>query len=195
MIRSFLVVAVLASLAFGQTENWNGYLDTTACRACSSTVTWWSKAFKLANYANLRVSVRAQDTSAAGYAADAVNGTWGYQTFHTGQTTGTTVDSIFDVPVVVDSFKMTTSTNLRNFSTGTAVLGSYDSTGYLTRQWGMIDTTGFALWATQTRPISPDWDVFIRFFWIGKAGNRVAGKIKGPLFQMVRSIGEPVQVK
>lgn len=195
MKRAILAVLFLAAVCFAQSDNSNGYLDTACCRACSTTVAWFSKGFRLANYGNLRISVRAQDTSAAGYANDSVNGKWGYQTYHLGQTTGTTVDTVFDEPVVVDSFKMTTSANLRNFSSAVAVNGTYDSLGNLVRNWGVIDTVGFASWATQTRLVAPEWDVYVRFFWVGLTGNRVAGKIKGPLFQMVRSMGDPVRVR
>lgn len=171
-----MVWVLLWSVAIAKAgdDNWNGYGDSAIISSFKADSLKYSKQFKLSEYENLRVTVFANDTDATGFASDSLNFAWGIQTGHWAYTTTRTSSPVMDwAPrMVIDTFDILTSGNtVEQFF---YVLNDLTFTTPLK----YIDTTTFAGYAKQNRLISPEWDVYFRFWFKGLAGNNKASFIK-----------------
>lgn len=173
-IKTGLVVIVAA---FGLLAQWNaggenvsGYLDTSAVDGFRADSLKWSKPFSLSAYENLRVRVKMNDTSAAGFKNDSIKAQWGFQTFGKCLNSSLAADTCADGAVVVDTV---TKANL-----GTMTYGTMDTAGTIYRRSGLTDTIMCAGWAVQSRNVSPEFDTYIRFFTKGLTGNKVGSFVK-----------------
>jgi len=181
------IMALSISLFAERVKNWNGYGDVVTMPACSSTITVYSgDAFALTDFDAVRIIIQADDTTSAGFSADSVNLRWGYQTFTLCKNAAGAVDTCFNSPVVVDTMAAT------NF--GTITTYSTDANGIEASPSQQVDTLGCAGFAVQSRTFAPEWNVYIRVWVQGIAGNKVSKKIAlkatiiRRLFRGVRSL-------
>lgn len=152
-----------AFLSYGQ-SNYNGWLDTsgiTDTLAADSIA--YSSSFQLSRHEDIRLLVKVDDTTSAGFAADSVQLRYGYQTGHATLNGSGLRDTAWDELIILDT--------LSSDNFGSTTEGSVAFDGTLTRAWGGVDTTNVAGYAYQSRWFVPEWDVYIRFFVYGMAGN------------------------
>lgn len=168
-----LIVGIVNANSMRDTvvQNWNGYRDTVSITDTldSATVYYSSRSFKLTDYENIRINVKCDDTTAAGFANDSVNFVWGYQTGSATLDTSTSttntspsLDTIWDSRVTVDTMVAD--------SFGVSNVKTYGTDGVITQTWGTADTSSVSGFATMSHNISPEWDCVIRF-WVMGIGN------------------------
>jgi hypothetical protein len=111
----------------------------------------------------------ANDTTAAGLSADSTSFLYGFQV-------GGPVlnfSGLMDIAWAgLDTLDSLSSANYAATQNG----GRYSlTTDVITEVWGRADTSNVTKFATQTHPVRAyNWDVFIRFWVIGKTGTRLA---------------------
>jgi hypothetical protein len=182
-----LLLLTLASLGYPLevAHNYYGYLDTIQMPACSSTVTvYGKKALSLTDFNKVRVIFQVDDTSSAGFASDSVNVKWGYQTYSFCLNSAGAVDTCFSPRVTVDT--------CAKAQFGTFTLQTLAATGIATVPTKCVDTSFCTGWAVQSRSFTPEFDVYMRFWMTGIAGNKTLAPIKAQ-FTVIRQVFTPVR--
>lgn len=149
-------------------ENYNGWLDTARIDDLSGTnkrFTDASHQFRLSAYEDITVTIKVDDTTMQGFANDSVQIHWGYQAFNLCLDLAGNRDTCFQEEITLDSVSVDSFGIMqrgRSFHDGTFMVFG-----------GQVDTLGNSDFATQTVPFLPDWNVFIRYWAEGLAGNKI----------------------
>lgn len=169
MLRKFLtVLLLLVAFSFGG-ENYNGWNDTAGVTdTLGAGDVFQSKAFSFSRYATgTRLLVKVNDTTSAGFSADSVNVSYGYQMGSITLNNLGEKDTTWDVLVLLD----TAITS--DFGVGTDT----------------SDITGYAI---QNNSFTPEWSTLIRFSAQGLAGN-LTGDALEFIFDYKRRIFDPTR--
>lgn len=163
------LVALCVAAAFAQTDNYNGWKDTSQIATFKADSLKYSKVFLLSQNENLRVDILANDTSSAGFKSDSMKLYWGIQLGHpTLNGTAGSIDTFWSPEhIMADTFDLTTTTN------AAVAYRGIDSTGAYTNRPFLHDTLSVSGYAVQSRNIRPDWDVFFRVWIKGLTKNNV----------------------
>jgi hypothetical protein len=187
--KFFVLLLALVGVSFGQLqENYNGYGDTVRVNGFYNDTTIYTKWFKLSAAENIRLEAYARDTSAAGFLVDSTRFEWGIQTGRPSWLT-LAVGSRYVViapsaRLVVDTFttgKVDTPTCFR--VSDMSLDASYD----FVSPHKTVDTLNVSGWAFQSRNVAPEWDVYVRFWLHGLAGNKKSMKLEN-VFQLVQRL-------
>ena len=191
MKRISLLLLILVSFCFsGEDLNWNGWEDTVAISSTLAVgTTYYTKAFALSRYDNIKLMVKCNDTTNAGFAGDSVNFGYGFQTGVETENSSGLRDTAwmeedrFDIDtMVVDSF-------------GVGSKGYVGADGTLNRFWNNAsDTSSVTGFAIQRRQFSPEWDVLIRFYILPITGN-LTGSPLNLIFQVDQRKHQPVKMQ
>lgn len=187
--RIVLFVLAFACLSFGQmNENWNGWGDTAKVVNLYKDTTIYTSKFKMSAFENGRYAIFIRDTSAAGFANDSVNVEWGIQWGHPAwtSTNAKTPAMTWQSCLVVDTVNMLTAGNFVVPRMSLAADGSF------TRPFKTIDSVTVSGWAFQDRSVTPEWDVYFRFWAHALTGTKNSKKISC-VFQASRRVGVKVQ--
>jgi hypothetical protein len=176
-----LIVSLLTALAFGQNQNWNGNGDTSQVNGFQGTGTVVSKKMRLSAFENSVFECYATDTGTAGaITGQSVKLIWGIEYCHpTWQSTELSPKYKYWGRVTIDTMDLSTA---GNFIYTVPVM---DSNGYMPITKKYVDTTTISRWACQSRPFSPFWDVYFRFWATGLSGNQASTYVK-LIFQQQR---------
>ena len=164
MFRRIMMILLMAVFFVFGYENYNGWdvsygiSDTLGAGEYSYTA-----ASRLSQYEDIRVIVKCDDTTTAGFASDSVAIEYGYQTGTVTLNSAGNKDTLWDDLIVIDT--------MLDSDFGTVGSGTVASSGVLTHTWGGADTLSVSGYATQSRWFVPEWDFLIRFFVKGLAGN------------------------
>lgn len=171
-IKILLALITLALFSYGQ-ENYNGFLDTTSITdtLMHADSVAYSAVYGLSKNEDIRLLVKANDTSSAVYATDSVGIFYGYQTGHVTLNSSGVRDTAWDGEMIIDTML---SSEFGDGLTGGVIAPS----GVLTRLWGGADTLNITGYAYQTRWFVPEWDVLIRYFVRGMDENNKASAIE-----------------
>lgn len=165
--------------------NSSGYTDTSAIvDTLDSASVKYSKAFRLSAYEDLRVLVKCDDSTSAGFASDSLNFAWGYQTgtlTYDSTFRSTYRDTAWDDLIYVDT--------IRTDSLGDVNTGKMYPDGSILRYWGGVDTLSVLGYAVQSRRLKPEWDEFIRFFAVSLGGIQKKGAPIELIFEPHRRVG------
>lgn len=169
MKKALLFTLILAFVSHGQIKNWGGYLDTTILWVKDSTTIKYSKVYNLTEAAAISLVTMVNDTAATGLSSDSTKILYGFQVggpvinasglFDTAWAGLDTLDTISAVGYGI-----------------TCGNGRYSlSTDLIEETWGKADTVNVTGYAYQIRPVRPyNWDVFVRAWYVGKTGTRLA---------------------
>jgi len=187
MIKKMLMIAILAiTMSYSQSANWNGAGDTATITTCSTTVLSYSSTlFQLSEHENIRIIAQVNDTSSVGFASDSIGVIWGYQTFSRCLNSSGTLDTCYSPRVVVDTL-LTDSLGIMNLQTL--------EDGIATTPSHQIDTLSCSGFAVQSRAFTPEWDVYMRIWALGIAGN-VTGSPLSLQFTVIRRIYSSTRLK
>ena len=188
-MKKAIVLFVLAfvCLSFGQmNENWNGWGDTAKVVNLYKDTTIYTSKFKMSAFENMRAAIFLKDTSAAGFANDSINVEWGIQWGHPcwNSTSAKSPTMVWQSWLVVDTVK--TDTN-GNASVYVIPVMSLATDGSFTSTHKKIDSVTVSGWAFQDRNITPEWDVYFRFWAHALTGTKLSKKI-GCVFQASRRL-------
>lgn len=176
-----VVGLIFPAVIFAQMDaNYNGYNDTAIIATFRADSLKYSKTFYLSKWENLRVTAYANDTGTAGYAGDSIAFVWGIQTGHPAYSTVSIASPkvCWGEEIVIDTFNITVAANMVRARPVLQNDGTYAN------QMKFIDTTRTSIaMAYQTRKISPDWDVYYRYWVKGLTGNRPAGSFVKLVFE------------
>jgi len=195
--KSILLVFLLVGLAFPQSENWNGNLDTAAIKNFYNDTTIYSGWFKLSAFSAIRHTLYLDDTTEDGYASDSCSGEWGIQTGHPSFLTTNYSKKKMELcrKMVLDTFNTTVG---GRFTVDSAGMTTIDVNNILNviklRIDTLLDSSGVIIrsqYAYQSRGPFSEWDVYYRYWIHGIAGNLKSKHIKG-YFQSGRQIGYKV---
>jgi hypothetical protein len=184
MKKSIALILFLSLSAFGQiNENWNGWGDTARVINLYKDTTIYSSKFKMSAFENGRYAIYIRDTSVAGFSSDSVNVEWGIQWGHPAwnSVTAKTPIMAWQSCLVIDTVNMLTA---GNFVVPRMSLIT-DGTFTLTHKY--IDSVTVPGWAFQDRGVSPEWDVYFRFWAHALTGTKNSKKISC-VFQASRRI-------
>jgi len=167
-MRTLLIVLALAIAAqAGAPRNWKGALDTVSIRDTLEEDTLkYSAALPLTDGEDVRVLLKATDTSTAGWASDSLKLFWGYQIGSITRDTGGAQDTVWPLEnrIAIDTLDVD--------SFGVGSVGVAEEDGTLTRYWNRAaDTLSVRGYAIQDRWFVPEWDELIRFWAQGLADN------------------------
>jgi len=168
-----VLMCVAMVSAYNSPYNWKGYSDTSNIGGMKATATGYSSAFILTDGEDLRILMKADDTTAAGYKNDSVQFEWGYQLGTITKGTSGVRDTLWSAEdmIVVDTMDAD--------SFGVGQRGTTATNGTITRVWERAaDTSDVAGWAIQSRRIVPEWAEIFRFWATGLAGNLTADSVK-----------------
>lgn len=168
-MKKLLAIMLCAACVVAQTENYQGWKDTSQIASFKADSLKYSKVFLLSQYENLRIDMMANDTSSAGFKSDSLKFYWGIQLGHPSLCgTAGTLDTFWSNEyIMADTFDLTTTT-------GAAVAyRGIDSTGAFTNKPMIHDTLSVSGYAVQSRNIKPDWDVYFRVWLKGLTKNNV----------------------
>lgn len=163
-MKTILIVLCIIGVAVSENYNWIGYGDTTILKSFKADSLKYGKTRLLGTYANMRVDVWANDTSSAGYASDSIAFMWGVQVGHPFKNSSGTLCTLWSKQkLLVDTFMLSSG-----IVTDTFVVQGLNGTYNMLRN--VIDTsrTDFM---RQTDGVIPEWDVFVRTWYKGIAGN------------------------
>lgn len=164
-MKSILIVLMFVAFSFSVDMNYNGYGDTSLISNFKADSLKYGKIRTLSQYENVVIDVWVNDTSSAGYASDSIGFYWGYQTGHPFRDGSGTICTLWTRPrVMVDSFVMSSAIKKDTFTIA-------DSNYTYYTFYNVVDTskTDFA---RQSKLIVPQWDVFYRTWFKGKASNK-----------------------
>lgn len=172
------LIFILLPLVVMAQENYNGLGDTAYILDTLQTDTLkYTKVFLLSANENLRVIIKTDDTSTAGFASDSIAFDFGYQTGEVVYNSAGTRDTAWDDRMQIDS--------MVGDSFGVANVGTTDADAVLTRYYGGVDTSSVSGFAIKSRLIVPEWGTLIRFWAKGRPTNR-KGKILLLCFDLKR---------
>jgi hypothetical protein len=169
-MKKLLVILLCAGAIVAQTENYNGWNDTSQIVNFKADSMKYSKVFLLSQNENLRIDMMADDSSATGYASDSVKFYWGIQLGHptlNGTGSGTKDTFWSNELITLDTFNMRVTTN------AATAYRLVDSTGTYTNAPQSHDTLSVTGFAVQSRQFSPAWDVYFRVWLKGLTLNKV----------------------
>lgn len=158
-----LIFLALVMTAFGADNNYNGRKDSASVLEFKADSLKYTKNFSLSHGEDVRIVLKVDDTTSAGFASDAVKIQWGYQTGVPCYDSAGNVDTCYDTRIVIDTMDVD-SFGIENLGVAGADLS-------LTRTFGPADTSNVTGYAYQSRAIVPEWDALIRFWVQGLAGN------------------------
>jgi hypothetical protein len=173
MKKPFVLILLFAMLSQAQIKNWGGYLDTTILWINNTTTVKYSKIYNLTEAAALSLVTMANDTAAAGFANDSTKILYGFQVGGPVLNASGTMDTAWGGLDTLDT--------LSKVGYGaTQGNGRYSiATDLISETWGLADTSKVTGYAYQIRPIRPyNWDVFIRAWYVGQTGTRLATPTK-----------------
>lgn len=187
MMRNILfIIALAAAGAFSASayqDNWQGLLDTAEYFDTLDAI-HYTKSFRLSAFEDSRVILMANIDSTAKFGTDSIHLHWGYQTFSLVYDSANTVDTAFDVPVVLDTMDVD-SFGIQNY-------GATDAAGALTKTLHCVDTTNVLGNVYQTKWFVPEWDSYIRF-WMAPLTKQAAGSDMRARFQYIRRVIIPTR--
>lgn len=169
-IKFLSVLLVAAFFVFGR-ENTTGFLDTAAITDTLTTGTVaYTRCYPLSEYEDMRLLIKVDDTTAAGYAIDTVGIIVGYQTGCIALNSSGLRDTVYDDLITIDT--------ILSSEFGDVGSGTLASSGVLTHSWGGADTLSVSGFAVASRWIIPEWDQYIRFWVEGLASNNQNAPLK-----------------
>ena len=161
--KLMMVLLVSVFFCFGY-ENYGGWDESYAISdTLGAGEIEYTAASRLSQYEDIRVIVKADDSTEAGFASDSVAIEYGYQTGTLTLNSSGEKDTLWDDLIVLDT--------MLSSDFGTVGSGLVASSGALTHTWGGADTLSVTGYATQSRWFVPEWDFLIRFYVKGLAGN------------------------
>lgn len=165
-----LLSGVMACYAWSKNDavdNWSG-IDTanTAKLYAKYDTVKFSNVFKLTAGENIRVILKANDTTTARFASDSLGIRWGYQTLCPCYNSSGVADTCVDQLIKLDSLVPA------GFGDNSTVIGTTDADFTITRSMGIGDTVKCGGYVTQTKAFQPEWDVYVRFWVRGIANNK-----------------------
>jgi hypothetical protein len=167
-MKFLISLLILSSVCFGwfPSNNWSGTdtANTVSLYAKYDTIKY-SKAFRLSELEDVRVILKANDTSVAGFGGDSIGIRWGYQTLCPCLNASNVLDTCPDQLIVLDSLDVAAMTF------GSA-LGIQGAAGEIARRTHIADTVMCAGYATQSKWMVPEWDVYVRFWVKGIGANK-----------------------
>jgi len=167
----FLFCGVIACYAWSKSDavdNWSGIDTANTARLYAKLDTIkFSKVFKLTAGENIRVILKADDTTVAKFASDSLAIRWGYQTMCPCYNSSGVSDTCVDQLIKIDSLVAA------GFGDNSARIGSIDADGVITRSNAIGDTVTCSGYVTQSKWFQPEWDVYIRFWVKGITGNKI----------------------
>lgn len=167
-MKKALIFVIFAFSALFADDNWNWLRDTLAVTSgFDSAVTVYTTALPLSGSEDIRVVVKADDTSNAGHSGDSIHFEYGYQTGSLCLDTGNNADTCWDDLVILDTFDLDSlGVSQKSYvKTGT-------SHGTLVKYWNRhADTTHCTGYSYQSRWFVPEWDGLIRFWATGMQNN------------------------
>ena len=142
-------------------QNHEGWYDSDNVDGLvSGGSTVYSVPFDLSSHEDIRVLVKFNDTTDAGFADDSIECTMGYQT---GSITIDTVGVKCTTWCEPEVLLLTVTNSLLGASVGS---GEVDSTGVLSRPLAVaLDTTNVSGYAVTSRWFVPEWDEVIRYWF------------------------------
>jgi hypothetical protein len=167
MFKKIVVVAAVLFMtgtgySAGNTTGWNDTARITAI--CTTGVVAYTRVYPLSDFEDMRIVVKVNDSTAAGFASDSVSFSFGYQTGIEVLNSLGKRDTCWDDLITVDTV------NKSDF--GTRGSGVSASDGSVTRTWGGADTLLVTGFATMSRWVIPEWDGLVRLWVRGLAANK-----------------------
>jgi hypothetical protein len=165
-----LLSGVMACYAWSKADavdNWSG-IDTanTAQLYAKYDTVKFSKVFKLTAGENIRVILKANDTTTVRFASDSLGIRWGYQTMCPCYNSSGVADTCVDQLIKLDSLVPA------GFGDNSTVVGTTDADYTITRSVAIGDTVKCSGYVTQTKAFQPEWDVYVRFWVRGIGANK-----------------------
>lgn len=182
----FLICGVIACYAWTKqdaVDNLMG-IDTanTAVLYAKYDTTKFSKVFKLTAGENIRVVLKANDTTTVRFASDSLGISWGYQTLCPCNNSSGVADTCVDQLIKLDSLVPA------GFGDNSAVVGTTDADGTITRSVAIGDTVKCSGYVTQSKWFQPEWDVYVRFWVKGIANNKKTVAVPA-IIDVLRRVG------
>lgn len=153
------VIGLLAASLFATEDNYNGMLDTSNITVTYGVISY-SKGFPLSQLEDIRVVLKSNDITSAGFKSDSLAIQWGWITYNLCLDSGKLVsryDTCFDQGVIADTLDLTAMLKTNTF-------GNSDSTGAVARNHRFADTLHCRGYAVQSKWILPEWDQNIKFW-------------------------------
>lgn len=167
-----LILMLLCIVAFSYgVENYSGFdQQSNITDTLGAGDVAYSSVYNLSKWEDIRLVVKCDDTTSAGFASDSVAVFYGYQTATVVLNSSGGRDTLYDDRIVLDT--------MLSSEFGTVADGSVAASGALTRTWGGADTLSVSGYACQSRWFVPEWDYLIRFFVQGLAGNKAGAALE-----------------
>ncbi len=191
MNKLFALILLVPAMLFAQLQatNTNGYADTALIWITGTTI-GYTGSFKLADYEDIRVIVRCNDTALAGFKADSTRFIWGIQSWTECLNASGVRDTCYDQLFRVD----TVDTN----SEGTiASVGTMATTGIVTPSTKLGDTLSCTGYLVQSRTISYKeiGNTYFRLWAKGLTGCRVSSSPIKVNFQIARTLYNGIRMR
>lgn len=176
---SCLFLLLMSFSVSAQITNWKGYLDTSIIWISDTTTIKYSKIYNQTEGVASSLVTMVNDTARVRLGADSTKILYGFQIG------GPVINSLGVLDTAwsgLDTLDTISRAGYKTFENG----GFYDVTSdFVTVDWGSADTSHVTGYAYQIRPVRPvSWDVFIRFWYVGRTGtcrataNKVVCNIK-----------------
>lgn len=169
--RLILAIAVLFLAGSGYSApNATGWGDAHRITAiCTTGVIAYTKVYPLSDYEDMRVIVKVNDSTAAGFGSDSVSFIFGYQTGIEVLNGSGLRDTCWDDRINIDT--------LTRSGFGIVGSGTTNSDGTVNRVWAGSDTLSVTGFATKSRWIVPEWDGLVRLWVQGLAANKKGARL------------------
>jgi hypothetical protein len=176
-MKQLLLLLMVVSCIFAKRNDSNlstGWENLDTILSFNADSLKYTGVYNLSGYQNLRVDVYTRDTSTAGYSADSVNFAWGLQTGHETINSSGNRDTVW-TPLKYICDTLSRYDSLYSDSSASYVEVGLDGTyNNIKRLKDTLSVTGYIV---QTTNFSPMWDVLMRGWVQGLAGNDVGSML------------------
>jgi hypothetical protein len=163
----FIVAMCFPVMGADNATGWGEGSRITAI--CTTGVIAYSNVYPLSNFEDIRLLVKVNDSTAAGFGSDSISFEFGYRTGIETKNGSGARDTVWDDLILIDSLLKT--------QLGTLGSGTCSSDGGMTRTWTGADTLNVAGFAVMSRWFVPEWDGLIRFWVRGLAANKKSARL------------------
>jgi len=155
-------------------SNTQGWLDTAKIDDTLTVSTYYyTRALKLTDGEDIRVLVKANDQTNAGFTGDSIKFAWGYQTgCITVDSAGRKDTAWADLRTVIDTMDTDSLGSIYNAN------ATSDPDGGITKLWNSgSDTLSVTGYAVQDRWFLPEWNEVIRYWALPLTGHKTGAAI------------------
>lgn len=184
LLLGTILILIVSCQAADTFKNYWGWGDTSQIAEFAADSLKYSRTFTLGDPDGLRLIVMCDDTASAGFASDSVAFYFGYQTGCPMLDSSGSVDTLWDVPIILDTIEID--------SFGVYKSGTSSAAGVPTIAKNNVDTLQIDGFAVKSMRFQPYYDVLIRYYFKGLTGNSVGYPVYLRI-QHIKRIGAPVR--